>query len=94
MNRIRLAQSFSKSINLRRSMSSSLPPLKAAPRVEGKSFRIGLIQLGGTTPDKATNLARAKMMIERAASAIPKVDMIVLPVRSFLASSSCRQFLT
>lgn len=64
-----------------RNMSTNLAPLKAAVPVAGKSFRIGLIQLGGTTPDKATNLARAKMMIERAAAALPKVDMLVLPVR-------------
>lgn len=60
---------------------SSLPPLKAAPRVEGKSFRIALCQLGGTTPDKQANLERAKAIVAKAVAHDPKPDMVVLPVR-------------
>ncbi|SCV71822.1 BQ2448_4516 [Microbotryum intermedium] len=69
----------------------------AAPPIEGKSFRIALIQLGGVGPDKTANLARAKAKISEAVeggSERRKPDMIVLPeiFNSPYATASFRQY--
>lgn len=60
-------------------MSSSVP---SAPPVQGTSFRIALIQLGGVTDDKAANLIRAKAKIMEAVKGDggAKIGMVVLPV--------------
>lgn len=54
----------------------------AAPRVAGRSFRLALIQMGGTTDDTASNLAHARALIAKAAQgdAQGKPDLVVLPV--------------
>ena len=65
--------SFASSI---RAMSTHPPP------VFGRSFKLALVQLGETSPDKATNLARAKDLVEKAAkgsSGDGDVDLVVLP---------------
>ncbi|KAM0752754.1 carbon-nitrogen hydrolase [Meredithblackwellia eburnea MCA 4105] len=53
----------------------------SAPKVDGKSFRIALVQLGGTTEVKKDNLERARVAIEKAAKGNEsgKPDIIVLP---------------
>jgi omega-amidase len=59
--------------------------------VEGRSFRIALVQLGGTTPDKRANLAHAKSKVLEAIAGGKggkKPDLVVLPVSSNFQSSS------
>jgi omega-amidase len=51
--------------------------------VEGRSFRIALVQLGGTTSDKSANLTHAKRKVLeaiRGGKEGKKPDLIVLPV--------------
>lgn len=52
-----------------------------------KPFTLALIQLGGIGADKSANLQHASDMIRKAASAIKKPDLIVLPVRSLIVQS-------
>lgn len=58
-------------------------PKAAQPTpVSGRSFKLALCQLGGTSSDKSKNLQRAKELVLKAskgASGHDKVDMIVLP---------------
>lgn len=64
-----------------RSMATSASVKQPAP-VDGRSFRLALVQLGGCTPSKATNLERAKDLVLKAAkgkNGDGSVDMIVLP---------------
>ncbi|KAK9894863.1 putative nitrilase [Cystobasidium minutum MCA 4210] len=56
--------------------------VKQPSPVDGRSFRLALVQLGGCTPSKATNLERAKKLVLEAAkgkNGDGSVDMIVLP---------------
>lgn len=57
-------------------MTISVPEVQP---VQGRSFRIALVQLGNIGFDKAKNLAHAQSQILRAAQATPKTDLIVLP---------------
>lgn len=57
--------------------------LMAGPApIDGRPFRLALIQLGGTGPNKSANLEAAKLKIAEAAKgdAGGKPDLIVLPV--------------
>lgn len=65
-----------------RSMSTSASTPKRPAPVDGRSFRLALVQLGGCTPSKATNLERARNLVLKAAKGKDgdgAVDMIVLP---------------
>ncbi|KAK4053891.1 Omega-amidase nit3 [Microbotryomycetes sp. JL221] len=71
------------------------PPTKARP-VDGRSFRIALVQLGGVGPDKQANLTNARNRIKQAAQGDSngKPDVIVLPevFNSPYATKSFRQY--
>lgn len=65
-----------------RAMSTSASAPKQPAAVDGRSFRLALVQLGGCTPSKATNLERARDLVLKAAKGKDgdgAVDMIVLP---------------
>ena len=47
--------------------------------VQGKNVRLALVQLGGTGPDKAANLSRARSKVLEAAKHASKPQMIMLP---------------
>ncbi|KAM0791199.1 hypothetical protein ACM66B_005681 [Microbotryomycetes sp. NB124-2] len=71
-------------------------PPTSAPAVNGRSFRIALVQLGGVGPDKHANLTNARDKIKQAAKgdANGKPDVIVLPevFNSPYATKSFRQY--
>lgn len=63
-------------------MSAATSALKQPLPVQGRSFRLALVQLGGCTPSKETNLERARNLVLKAAKGKDgdgSVDMIVLP---------------
>lgn len=64
-------------------MSSTSSTAAAVPQpVQGRSFKLALVQLGGTSPDKSTNLQRARELALKAAKGKDgndDVDLIVLP---------------
>lgn len=65
-----------------RNMSATASKPRQPSAVDGRSFRLALVQLGGCTPSKATNLERARDLVLKAAKGKDgdgSVDMIVLP---------------
>lgn len=65
-----------------RSMSTTASKPKQPTALDGSSFRLALVQLGGCTPSKTTNLERARELVLKAAKGKAgdgAVDMIVLP---------------
>lgn len=63
-------------------MSAPGKTLARPTPVAGRSFKLALVQLGETSPDKKANLARAREMVLKAAkgeSGNGDVDMVVLP---------------
>jgi omega-amidase len=47
--------------------------------VQAKPFRLALIQLGHTGPDKSSNIALARKFVQEASASARKPDLIVLP---------------
>ena len=67
--------------NITRTISTMKTSMEPAP-VSGKSFQLALVQLGGTSPTKSKNLARARTLALKAAQGQDgsgRVDLIVLP---------------
>lgn len=48
-------------------------------KITARPFRLALIQLGGTGPNKSHNLSLARTKVLQAANSQPKPDLIVLP---------------
>lgn len=75
---LRMLRTVRRTLNFTRSMSSTSHP----PPVQGRNFKLALVQLGETSARKADNLKRARDLALKAAkgkNGDGDVDLIVLP---------------
>jgi omega-amidase len=85
----RLLPSISFSLGRTMSSSSKVPSSGDVKPVQGRSFRIALVQLGGTVADKSANIGHAKSKLLEAVKGGregKKPDLVVLPVCSCFLS--------